>query len=216
VRPDATLRIELFDPSGIMITGHSLQNSIVVTLDGNTTQRIDVTSSFRYAANSYQAGVATFQLPNLSLGRHTISVSAADNLALGINAANHRSSATLEFDVVQAPSLTVERTYLFPNPTRSGGPGSGGQFVIDAPGDSVNAMVRIYTLSGRLVRTLKLFGGLGQAQLPWDGLDDEGAPLAQGTYIYKAYVSVRDAEGRSSPRQKAAGEGRLVILNGSR
>lgn len=216
VRPDATLRIDLFDPSGIMITGHSLQNSIVVTLDGNTTQRTDVTSSFRYAANSYQAGVATFVLPNLAPGAHTISVTAADNLALGIAAANHRSSATIEFDVVSVPPMSITRTYLFPTPTRSGGPGSGGQFVIDAPGDSINSMVRIYTVSGRLVRTLKAFGSIGQAQLAWDGLDDEGSPLANGTYLFKAYVSVRDETGRSSARQKAAGEGRFVIVGGKR
>lgn len=213
VRPDATLRIELFDPSGIMITGHSLQNSIVVTVDDNTTQRVDVTSSFRYAANSYQSGIATFTLPGLSPGSHRVSVTASDNLALGIGAANHRSSATLDFEVVETPELAVRRAFLFPNPTRSGGAGSGGQFVVDAPGDPVNAMVRIYTLTGRLVRTLKTFSGQGQVQLAWDGLDDEGDRLAQGTYLFKVYVSARDESGESSARQKASAEGRFVVLH---
>lgn len=213
VRPDAKLQIVLFDESGIMTTGHAPQNSIIVTIDGNTTSRVDVTSTFRYAADSYQSGTATFTLPNLSPGPHSIKVSAADNLATGLNASQHRSSATLEFQVVDVPPLKIVRTYLFPNPIRSGGNGSGGVFVVDAPGDSVNTLIRVYTVTGKLVRELRQMGGLGQVQMVWDGLDAEGDPLAQGTYLYKVHVSVRDADGKSSPRQRAASEGRFVVLS---
>ncbi len=213
VRPTATLTIDLFDESGIMTTGHAPQNAIIVTVDGNTTSRSDVTSSFRYAADSYQQGVATFTLPGLAAGHHTISVSAADNLAIGIAAGQHRSSATLEFDVVDATRLDITRTYLFPNPVRSTGVGAGGTFVVDAPGDSVNTLVRIYTITGRVIRDLRSMGGLGQVQIPWDGRDAEGDPLANGTYLYKVYVNTREADGRSSAREKAAAEGRLVIVN---
>ena len=45
VRPDAELRIDLSDPSGILITGHTPQNGIIVTIDDNSTNRQDVTSS---------------------------------------------------------------------------------------------------------------------------------------------------------------------------
>lgn len=213
VRADATLRIDLFDESGIMTTGHALQNSIVVTLDDNTTSRTDVTSSFRYAADSYQAGMATYQLPNLSTGRHRIRVSAADNLATGFTAAQHRSSATLEFDVVESADLKIERAYLFPNPIRSGGAGSGGTFVIDAPGDSVNTLLRVYTLSGALIRTFRVFGGLGQVQVPWDGRDADGDPLANGTYLFKVFVYSREADGGSSADERAVTQGRFVVLN---
>ena len=213
VRPDATLRIDLFDDSGIMTTGHALQNSIVVTLDDNTTSRSDVTSSFRYAADSYQAGMATFQLPNLSPGRHRVKVTAADNLATGFTAAQHRSSATLEFDVVESADLRIRRAYLFPDPVHSNGPGAGGTFVIDAPGDSVNTLLRLYTVSGRLIRQLRAFGGLGQVQIPWDGRDGDGDPLANGTYLFKVFVYGREADGGSSPGEKAVTQGRFVILN---
>ena len=213
VRPDATLRIDLFDESGILTTGHTPQNGIVLTLDDNSTTRYDVTSSFRYAADSYQGGVASFQLPDLAAGPHHLTVSAADNLALGLLAGQHRSSAALDFEVVNSPPLNVARAYLFPNPLRVKGPGAGGTFVVDAPGDSVNTMVRVYTVSGKLIRTLQRFGAIGQIQLPWDGRDEEGAPLANGTYLFKVYVNVRDELGESSARQKAVAQGRLVVLN---
>ena len=213
VRPDATLQINIFDESGIMTTGHAPQNSIVVTVDGNTTSRTDVTRTFRYAADSYQAGTASFQLPGLASGPHSIQVSAADNLATGLDAARHRGTASLEFQVVDAPPLRVTRTYLFPSPVRSGGAGSGGVFVVDAPGDSINTLVRVYTVAGKLVRVLRQMGGIGQVQVAWDGFDDEGDALAQGTYLYKVYVSVREADGGSSALQKATAEGKFIVLS---
>jgi len=213
VRPDASLRIDLSDPSGILITGHTPQNGIIVTVDGNTTGRVDITGSFRYAADSYQAGTALFQLPNLAQGGHTIEVSAADNLAAGLSAATHRAQATIVFKVVEQPPLRITIAYLFPNPTESGGPRSGGRFVVEAPGDSVNALLNIYTVSGRLIRTLRQMGGLGQIQIPWDGRDDEEAELANGVYLFKVHLNPRDPDGTSSARQKAEFEGRFVIVN---
>jgi hypothetical protein len=213
VKPDATLRVDLYDPSGILITGHTLQNGIVVTLDENTTARVDITSSFRYAKGSYTTGNAVWVLPNLSPGKHTVRVSAADNLAAGLGAASHRSSAILEFEVTENPPLSILGAYLFPNPTNSGRLRSGGQFVIETRGDSVNALLRVYTVSGRLIRTLRSMGRQGQIQIAWDGLDDEGMMLANGTYLFRVQINPRDETGASSARQKAVAEGKIVILN---
>ena len=71
VRPDAVLTVDLYDESGILTTNHTPQNGIIVTIDGSTTTRADVTGSFRYAANSYQSGTASYTLPNLAEGAHT-------------------------------------------------------------------------------------------------------------------------------------------------
>jgi flagellar hook assembly protein FlgD len=138
-------------------------------------------------------------------------VSAADNLASGITAAEHRSSASIAFEVTDNPALHVTRTFLFPSPTTSIGPGSGGRFVVDAPGDSVNVLLKIYSVSGKLIRVLDARGGLGQIQIPWDGRDSGGFPLATGVYLYRVHVNPREADGTSSARQKAIAEGRFVI-----
>jgi hypothetical protein len=142
-----------------------------------------------------------------------VSVSASDNLAAGLSAGTHRSLTSLDFTVVDQPRLRIAQAYLFPNPAESGSGRGGGQFVIDAPGDSVNALLRIYTAAGRLIRTLTVFGGLEQVQVPWDGLDDEGQPLANGVYFFRVHVNPRDPDGSSSPRQKADADGRFVIVN---
>lgn len=213
VRPDAVLTVDLFDENGILTTNHTPQNGIIVTVDGSTTTRADITASFRYAANSFQSGTASYTLPNLSEGAHTVSVSAADNLAAGLSAGQHRSRASLDFTVVAQPTLRIRHAYLFPNPTASGPGHGGGQFVVDAPGDSVNVLLRIYTASGKLIRTLTRFGGLGHVQLPWDGLDEEGERLANGVYFFRVHVNLRDADGSSSAAQKADADGRFVIVN---
>jgi flagellar hook assembly protein FlgD len=111
------------------------------------------------------------------------------------------------------PALTVQRAFLFPNPTRSGGAGSGGTFVIDAPGDTVNVLLSLYTVTGRLIRTLKAFGGLGQVQIPWDGLDAESEPLGNGTYLFRVQVNGRDADGTSSAKSRAVAEGKVVVIS---
>jgi hypothetical protein len=214
VRPDATLRVDLFDPSGILTTGHAPANAIIVTVDDNSTNRTDITDSFRYAADGYQAGTAFFPLPNLPLGPHRIRVSAADNLAVGLNSGAHRSTAEIDFLVEETPELTIARAYLFPSPTISdGGPRSGGTFVVDAPGDSVNALLRVYTVAGKMVRELKAYGARGQVQIPWNGLDAEGAVLANGVYLFRVHVNVRDPDGSSSARQHATADGRFTIVN---
>jgi hypothetical protein len=212
VRPGAELHVDLFDQSGILITGHTQQNGIIVTLDDDSNRRADITSTFRYAANSYQSGSASFTLPGLTPGPHRVGVSAADNLAAGIAAPEHRSTATLDFEVTQSPVLKVTRAILFPNPIRSGGVAGGGQFVIDAPGDSVNVLLKVYTVAGRLIRTLESHGGLAQVQIPWDGLDAEGEPLARGTYLFKAQVYPRDPVGKSTAQGRAEAEGKLVVV----
>jgi hypothetical protein len=213
VRPNADLHVDLFDPSGILTTGHNLQNAIIVTLDNNTTLRTDITPSFRYAANSHQSGTASYTLPGLAPGAHTIEVSAADNLASGLNAGIHRSKASLSFQVQESPSLSISRAYLFPDPTCSGSPGCGGRFVVDSPGDSVNVLLRLYTVAGKLVRTLRSYGSVGQSQIPWDGLDEEGDRLANGVYLFKVHVYGRQEDGSSSPTERAIADGRLVIVN---
>ena len=133
-------------------------------------------------------------------------------IALTLVKSMGRNTLTLRYAIVVAetPPLSIVNAYLFPNPARSG---FGGQFVVDALGDSVNAMLRIYTASGRMIRSMEFVGRQGQIQIPWDGLDHEGYALANGTYFFRVQLNARDADGESSAQRKAAAEGRFVILN---
>jgi hypothetical protein len=220
VRNDATLRIDLSDSSGILITGHTPQNGIVVTVDGNTTSREEVTESFRYNPGSFQAGTASFPLPRLPRtpladGFHILTVSAADNLAAGLASAQHRSQATLEFEVVRVPPLRVSSAYLFPDPTGSKGSYggySGGEFVVDTEGGPIDLQLRIFSVSGRVLRLLKV-SGEGKVQIPWDGLDAEGQGLANGVYLFKVVAHSSGSGTSAESGQTADAQGKFVVLN---
>jgi flagellar hook assembly protein FlgD len=74
-------------------------------------------------------------------------------------------------------------------------------------------LLRLYTVAGKLVRTLRSYGSVGQSQIPWDGLDEEGDRLANGVYLFKVHVYGRQEDGSSSPTERAIADGRLVIVN---
>ena len=196
-------KIDLFDESGIMTTGHTPQNSIIVTLDDNTTSRVDVTPSFRYAADSYQAGTASFLLPNLSPGHHQVQVSAADNLATGITASQHRSQRHDRVRRRQRAVAGASRARSCSR-TRSArpGPGAGGVFVVDAPGDSLNTMIRIFTVSGRV-------GARAQAlRRPGPGPGPVGRPGRRGRSARQRHLPVQGVRQRPRGRWQAAARGR--------
>jgi hypothetical protein len=159
----------LFDQSGILVTGYTPQNGIIITVMANSNQRVDVTPSFRYSPNSYQAGAASFQLPNLAPGPHTIKVSAADNLASGINAANHRNTASIDFQVSAIPRSRCGMRSCSPTRRTRAGRGEGpvrhrsaGRFGQRAPCTSIRSPAAASGPSSPSA-------GIGQVQIPWDG-----------------------------------------------
>ncbi|MDZ7413818.1 MAG: hypothetical protein ONB15_09835, partial [candidate division KSB1 bacterium] len=57
-------------------------------------------------------------------------------------------------------------------------------YVLTAPAEKVE--IRIYTLAGRLIRTLAPAPNeAGFNRLHWDGRDEDGDDIANGVYLYK-------------------------------
>jgi flagellar hook assembly protein FlgD len=59
------------------------------------------------------------------------------------------------------------------------------------PNELLEAQVQIYTISGKLVKTVQAqvqtAGNLSR-ELTWDGLDDFGNKIGKGVYVYKLKV----------------------------
>ena len=146
---DATLRIFLRDENGILLTGHTQPNALYLTIDGIA--RFDLTKNFRYEPGSYQQGAVEFALPGLSPGPHTIVVSAADNYAQGLLARRNRSTASIDFEVIESGAFTLGRVYNFPNPFN---PGRGTTFVLTGLNEDARVVIKIHTVSGAMVRAL--------------------------------------------------------------
>jgi flagellar hook assembly protein FlgD len=45
--------------------------------------------------------------------------------------------------------------------------------------------IKIYTVSGKLIKQIETAVNIGNNQIPWDGRDDDGDLIANGTYLYK-------------------------------
>jgi hypothetical protein len=201
VPSDATLRIFLRDENGILLTGHTLPNSLYLTIDGLT--RHDLTKDFRYESGSYQQGTVEFKLPGLDPGPHSILVSAADNYAQGLLARLNRSTASIDFEVVDAGTFTLGRVYNFPSPFS---PDRGTTFVLTGLSEPAQVMVKIHTVSGGLVRALSTDAAAGQTQIFWDGTDSRGDRVANGAYTYQ--VEAQGAESGTVTRYR----GQLAVL----
>jgi flagellar hook assembly protein FlgD len=76
-------------------------------------------------------------------------------------------------------------------------------------GESMSVLVQIFTVSGKLVKTLSaestsMTGHFDQ--LEWDGRDDYGDAIGKGVYVYK--VRVKSGQSKSAEEFQ-----KLVILN---
>ncbi|MBK9730573.1 MAG: hypothetical protein IPO83_04660 [Chitinophagaceae bacterium] len=147
--------------------------------------------------DSYQSGEARYPLSSMSEGLHTIVVKAWDVY-------NNSSEGSTEFIVSTSAELALAHVLNYPNPftTRT-------EFMFEhnMPGQMLDVMVQVYTISGKLVKTIQqsvmpemvAFNGTGCSDagtaggyrvngIFWDGKDDYGDVIGKGVYVYKLTV----------------------------
>ncbi len=179
VSPNSELEIKIEDKiSGINIAG-DIGHKIILMLDDN--EKIDVTDYFQYDLDSYTVGKIRYPMMNINEGSHEIRIKAWDN--------NNNSSFTeTNFTVVADDQLVIRDLLNYPNPFSDGT-----EFTFWINLDS-NVEIKIYTLSGRLIRTINNLQALsGFNHFYWDGLDQDQDLLANGVYLYK--LSARSSNG---------------------
>ena len=186
--PDPKLIVKLYDDSGINTVGAGVGHEMLLIINEDEQNAIDISSGFRSEANSFQRGTVEWDLSDQQLGTNTLSLRAWDVL-------NNSSVSTLDFFVAEAEDLVLRNVFNYPNPT-SGET----RFVFEHNqpiGTNASIQVRVYTLAGRLIRTIETDEVLpgGVMQLPWNGRDEDEDPLATGVYLYKLRVEVESQEG---------------------
>jgi len=192
------LVIRLFDSSGINTVGTGIGHDITATLDGDNNTYYVLNDFYEADADSYQRGTVRFQLPKLEEGLHTLKIKAWDVM-------NNSSDYVLEFRVVKDQELKLERVYNYPNPfttkTRF-------MFEHNRPGDNLQVTLRIFTVAGKVVKTMShtiINDGNRSFEIEWDGKDDYGNKVGRGVYIYQ--VTVKDSNGK-----KQSALQKLVVL----
>lgn len=181
VAPNSQVVLAVSDSSGVNLTGE-IGHRLEVEIDGGTPQ--DLTNSFEYQRDSWTAGEARLDLPQLEPGLHHLRARAFDNF-------NNPGYAEAEFHLLDTGTPTLAEAACFPNPV-----GDQTQFTFQLLGarldTPLDCTLQVYTVKGRRVarETLSVTGASGFLWTePWWPRNDQGDALARG--IYLARLSLR-------------------------
>lgn len=189
---------KLFDENGINTVGNGVGHDLIAILDGKSGDPIVLNNYYTGELDDYQSGEIRYRFPDLEEGPHTLKLKVWD-----VN--NNSSEATIEFVVHQKEDLSLDHVLNYPNPftTRTEFFFEHNQACTD-----LDAMVQIFTVSGRLVKTIQesvQCDGFRSKGIVWDGRDDFGDQLAKGVYVYQ--LSVRAPDGAVADKTE-----KLVLL----
>ncbi len=175
------LLVKLKDDLGINISGTSIGHDLSGELDDDSQQSFIMNEFYEADVDDFTSGTARYPLKDLSPGLHKIKVKAWD-------VSNNLSEAIIEFRVLEGGQEGLNRVLNYPNPFTTN---TCFQFEHDLPGSNLDILVQIYTLSGKLVKTIQhteFSEGFRVDNVKWDGLDDYGSKLGKGIYLYKIKV----------------------------
>ncbi|TCK68506.1 putative secreted protein (Por secretion system target) [Winogradskyella wandonensis] len=197
-----TLLAKLQDDNGIN-TASGIGHDITAILDGDETNPFVLNDYYQAEVDDYTRGTVTFAFRDLEPGLHTLTLKAWDVY-------NNSSTSEIQFEVFNNnEELVINNVLNYPNP-----------FVDYTEfwfnhnsSDVLDISVQIFTISGKLVKTLngqtntsgKSTSTLSR-DIVWDGLDDFGDKIGKGTYIYKLKVKSQRLNKQIEKIQK------LVIL----
>lgn len=196
---DAVLLVNLFDENGINIAGTGIGHELTAVLD-DSKDVIVLNDYYSSKLDNFQEGVIEFPLRDLAPGNHSIKVKAWDTH-------NNSQEGYIEFVVINEEDLALQNVFNYPNPFSTN---TEFHFDHNRAGDDMQVLLQVYTISGKLIKTLRkeIYQSDSHiSNLYWDGRDDFGDKIGKGVYVYKLEIrSIRDGS-KEHKYQK------LVILN---
>ncbi len=199
VGPDPTLLADIYDENGLNTVGTGIGHELTAVLDGDENNVIVLNDFYAASKDSYQEGRISYPFSQLSTGEHELEVKVWD-------VANNSATRKVTFVVADDASIALGHVLNYPNPFTTNT-----QFYVEhnRNGRPLNVQIKIFTVSGRLVKTLNdsfFADGNLYCDLEWDGLDDYGDALGRGVYVYQ--VMVKD----ESTGEKVNRFEKLVVL----
>jgi hypothetical protein len=176
-----TLWVRLTDDTGFNISGSSVGHDMKAVLDDNTQNTYRLNDFYEAVNDDSRKGKVKYPLAKLQEGLHKISVKAWDS-------ANNPGEGSTEFVVAGSGKGALEHVLNYPNPFTTS---TKFQFRHHLAEINVKVQVRIFTVSGRLVKTIFTDATTEDGRVTdvaWDGKDDYGDDLAKGVYVYKVNI----------------------------
>lgn len=194
------LLVQLNDDLGINVSGTSIGHDITAILDEDTKNTFILNDFYEANVDDYTSGVVRFPFKDLETGKHSLTVKAWD-------VSNNSTEGRIEFTVVEQEGEELRNVYNYPNPFTSS---TSFMFEHDLVGSDLEVFVDIYTVSGKLVKTIEqnvYASGYRVDDVKWDAKDDYGGGIAKGLYLYKVKVVSRELN-----QYRESGFEKLVIL----
>lgn len=190
---------KIFDENGINTSGNGIGHDITAVIDNDTKNSYNLNDFFETAIDDLSHGEITYPFSKLSKGRHTLHVKAWDVL-------NNSGEGYTEFVVEEKANLALSHVLNYPNPFTTN---TRFMFEHNKPGASLDMKIEIFSVSGRIVKTITRninSPGYRVDDINWDGTDDFGDKIGRGVYIYR--VSLKDETGKKVSQYQ-----KLVLLN---
>jgi len=202
------LLVKLYDENGINTVGNSIGHDLTAKLitpkQGEELEYI-LNDFYESTKDDYTRGTVVYPLKDLEPGLHTVTVKAWDVF-------NNPGEGSTEFVVAESADMALAHVLNYPNPFTTS---TNFQFEHNLPYQSLEVQVQIYTVSGKLVKTISHDisaegnNGYRVDDIHWDGLDDFGDRIGKGVYIYKVLVQ---ADGATENVKQSSEFQKLVIL----
>ena len=196
---NALFLANLSDENGINTSGSGVGHEIAVTLD-NDEKPLVLNQFYTSKLNDYKTGTVKYPYKNLTTGPHTLKLKVWDTY-------NNSAESYLEFIVASSERIALSHILNYPNPFSTH---TVFHFDHNRAGEDLDVMIQIYTVSGKLIKTLdsKIFSSTAHFMgLDWDGRDDFGDKIGKGVYVYRVWVRA-PRDGSSVHRYE-----KLVVLN---
>ncbi len=179
------LIVKLFDENGINTVGSGIGHDITGVLNDDNQNSFSLNEYYNAELNSYQKGQVEFPMSQLPPGQHTLTIKAWDVY-------NNSGKGYTEFVVAESAELALDHVLNYPNPFTDQ---TSFWFEHNRPGDLLKIKVRIFTISGQVIKTIEkelATDGTRVDDIHWDGLDDFGNRIGRGTYVYQLNVEGSD------------------------
>ena len=199
VNENPLLIAKINDESGINTVGNGIGHDITLTIDGNSSGKTVLNSFYESEMDNYKSGKIMYPNSNIELGSHTMTIKAWDVM-------NNSSEKSIDFIVTNSSEMVIDKLFNYPNPFSTH---TSFYFGHNQPYETFEVIISIFTVSGKLVKTLEstmTCDGYLSSPIEWDGRDDYGDKIGKGVYIYK--VKVRNSMGTVVEKFE-----KLVILN---
>jgi hypothetical protein len=175
------LLAKLFDENGVNTAGIGSGHEIMAVLDEGTENAIVLNDYYTSDRDSYQSGSIRYPFKDLKEGPHALRLKAWDT---------HNNSAEehLEFIVSKDEKLALSHLLNYPNPFSTN---TTFRFDHNRSGENLDIHIQIFTVSGKLVKTLHATSYNSQSRfsdISWNGKDEFNDTLARGVYVYRIIV----------------------------